>query len=73
MVIVFNAERFKKERIKHHISQRSLAYEAETSERYVRDLEKGYKTNPSAEKLFRISKALSVPMNDLMTVVEGEE
>ena len=73
MLVTLNSVRLKEEREKQNISQRTLACTAETSERYVRDLEKGNKTNPSAEMLFRISIALNVPMNDLMTIVQGED
>ena len=68
----FNSGRFKSERKRKNLSQRTLADLANTSERYLRDLEKGNKTNPSAELVFRFSKALKVPMEDLMTEMEGE-
>ena len=68
----FSGAQFKNERKRKNISQRSLAVMADTSERYVRDLEKGNKTNPSAKLLFRFSKAMEVPMEDLMTEMEGE-
>ena len=73
MLVTLNSVRLKEEREKQKISHRTLTCTAETSERYVRDLEKGNKTNPSAEMLFRISIALNVPMNDLMTIVQGED
>ena len=72
MNLKFNSGRFKSERKRKSISQCTLAVMADTSERYVRDLEKGNKTNPSAELVFRFSKALEVPMEDLMTELEGE-
>ena len=68
----FNSMRFKGERKRKNISQSALAVLANTSERYIRDLEKGNKTNPSADLLFRISKALGMPREDLMTNMEGK-
>ena len=41
--------------------------------RYVRDMEKGKKNNPSAAMVYGLSTALEVPMETLMTVQqEGE-
>ena len=68
----FNASYFKSERKRKNISQSSLADMADTSERYIRDLEKGKKTNPSANLLYRLSKAMGTPMENLMTGTEGE-
>ena len=68
----FNASYFKSQRKRKNISQSSLADMADTSERYIRDLEKGKKTNPSASLLFRLSMAMEIPMENLMTRIEGE-
>lgn len=68
----FNGERFKSERERKNISQRFLAEMADTSERYIRDLEKGHKTNLSAELLSRFSAILNISMEDLMSKTEGE-
>lgn len=71
-MIRFNAIRLKTERTKQKISQRTLAEKAETSERYIRDLEKGNKSNPSSILLCRICQSLKVSMDDLMSVTEEE-
>ena len=73
MQVSFNGEKFKAERKLCQLSQISLAEQAETTERYLRDLEHGRKDNPSAAMVYRLSYALKIQMEDLMLVREDEE
>ena len=73
MQVYFNGKRFKAERKQCKISQIRLAEQAETTERYLRDLEHGRKDNPSAAMVYRLSTALKIRMEDLMLVWEDEE
>lgn len=73
MLVKFSGRRLREERRGQKRSQDWLAEQADTSIRYIRDLEKGVKSNPSAELLYRLSNALDLEMEDLMTVRKGEE
>lgn len=73
MPVKFSGERLKAERTGQKRTQSWLAERADTSIRYLRDLEKGKKSNPSAELLCRISSALEVGMEDLLVVRKEEE
>lgn len=72
MLARFDGKKFKKIRKQKRRSQAWLAERADTSIRYIRDLEKGIKSNPSAAMVYSFSSALEVPMEMLMTVVEDE-
>ena len=48
------------------ITQAELAEKGGVSERYIRALEAGTKSNPSANLVYRLSKALEIYMEDLM-------
>lgn len=62
----FNAEKFRDMRKKKNLTQERLAEQANSTDRYIRDLESGRKNNPSASLLHQMSKALEVSMDDLM-------
>lgn len=55
-------------RISKKITQEDLAEQAEATDRYIRDLESGRKSNPSAALLFRMSKILGVSMEELIEI-----
>ena len=72
MPIKFSVERLHEERMAQDRTQIWLSDRAGLSIRYLRDLEKGKKKNPSAELLCRISSALEIEMEDLLVVCKGE-
>lgn len=73
MLVIFDGGKFLATRKAKNLSQAKVAATADTTVRYVRDMEKGRKTNPSAAMVYRLSAALEVPMEALMTVQqEGE-
>ena len=55
-------------RISKKITQEDLAEQAEATDRYIRDLESGRKSNPSDALLFRMSKILGVSMEELIEI-----
>lgn len=73
MQVYFNGQKFKAVRKDRNLSQIRLAEQADTTERYLRDLEHGIKDNPSAAVVYRLSSALQVQMEELMVVREDEE
>lgn len=73
MPVKFSGRRLKAERRGQRRSQGWLAEQADTSVRYIRDLENEVKSNPSAELLCRISIALGVQMEELMVMRKGKE
>ena len=68
----FDSAKLRKARLERGISQSVLAENADTTIRYIRDLESGAKDNPSAVLLYQMSAALGVPMEEFMAVVEEE-
>lgn len=73
MLVIFDGGKFLAARKAKNLSQARIAATADTTVRYVRDMEKGRKTNPSAAMVYRLSAALEVPMEALMTEQqEGE-
>lgn len=73
MLAKFNGKKLKAIREARHITQETLAAQADLSDRYIRDLESGRRRNPSAALLFRLSKALDVLMEALMTGTMEDE
>lgn len=69
MLAKFDCEKFRRER-KKRITQIKLAEQANTSVRYVRDLEHGIKKNPSAALLYQMAAAMGVPMDSFITEYE---
>lgn len=50
-----------------------LAEQGDTSERYIRDLERGQKRNPSASVVCSLSRALGLAaMDELMEITEED-
>lgn len=52
--------------------QAELDVAADTTERYIRDLEAGRKYDPSARIVYRCAVFLGVAMEELMIVIEEE-
>lgn len=73
MPVKFSGERLHDERKAKDRTQIWLSDNAGLSIRYLRDLEKGKKKNPSAQLLCRISSALEIEMEELLVVYKGEE
>ena len=73
MQVLFDGKKFKAARKQRNLSQTRLAEEAETTERYLRELENGRTDNPSAAMVYRLSVALDLPMEELMTEAEEAE
>ena len=73
MQVYFDGKKFKEERKRRKLSQIRLAEEAETTERYLRELENGRMDNPSAAVVYRLSIALDLPMEELMAEAEEAE
>lgn len=53
-------------------TQAELDVAADTTERYIRDLEVGRKYDPSARIVYRCAVFLGVAMEELMIVIEEE-
>ena len=66
MLVEFDAQNLRFWRKKKKLSQPELAEKGGVSERYIRALEAGTKSNPSANLVYRLSKALEIYMEDLM-------
>lgn len=64
----FDAQKLRKIRKEQKMTQSSLAEKANSTDRYIRDLESGRKNNPSAILLCQMSGALGVQMDDLMDI-----
>ena len=71
-MIRLNGFRLQQVRISRQMTQAQLAEHGDTSERYIRKLESGGKCNPSAVILYRIARALEIPMEELMESREEE-
>lgn len=74
MEVRFNHEKFRRIRKEKHITQTRLAELSGTTDRYIRFMENGRKTNPSAILLYRASLVLEQPVEAFMifAVEEGE-
>lgn len=73
MQIRFSGRKVRKLRKARNLSQEELAEMSNTSERYIRDLERGEKVNPSVTVACSISRALELAsMEELMDVVDDE-
>ena len=66
MLVEFDAQNLRFWRKKKKLSQAELAEKGGVSERYIRALEAGTKSNPSANLVYHLSKALEIYMEDLM-------
>ena len=68
MKVELNRKKLREIREENHLTQEQLAELSNISDRHIRNLE-SVCTNPSSTVLCRISYALDVPMDELMTVV----
>jgi len=73
MLVLFDSKKFRAVRKAKKYTQAKLAIEADTTIRYIRDIEKGKKTNPSAAMVYKLCAALDVPMEMLMREEEEIE
>ena len=67
-----NGSKLKALRESKNKTQAELAEAADTSERYIRDLESGRKSDPSAGIVYGFAHCLGVSMEELMTVSKEE-
>lgn len=69
----FNGQKVRTLRKMKKLSQAMLAEQGDTSERYIRDLERGQKRNPSASVVCSLSLALGLAaMDELMEITEED-
>ena len=73
MQAVFCSHRLKQARLQKNITQEQLAEACQTSDRYIRDLECGRKSHPSAEVVCLLASTLDIPMTELMAVRPEED
>ena len=75
MLAKFDSEKLRAARKQKKLSQMHLAELCDSSDRYIRDLERGAKENPSATLVCLMSRALEVSMEDLVKIEkeEGQE
>ena len=66
MIVTLNQKKLRDRRREKAMTQEKLAEQSGLSDRYIRSLE-NEAAQPSASVLYRISQALEVPMDDLMT------
>ena len=71
MRVELNRKKLKEVREENNLTQEQLAELSDISDRHLRNLET-VNTNPSVTVLCRISRALDVPMDSLMTVHSEE-
>jgi transcriptional regulator with XRE-family HTH domain len=60
-------------RRKHHLPQTELAARAATDQRYISELETGFKTGPTEQMIFRLAIALKANLReaDLLRIARG--
>ena len=71
MTVTLNREKLRATRKEKELTQEELAEHSAISDRYVRSLETGA-AEPSASVLYRISRTLEVPMDELITMTAEE-
>ena len=74
MIVTLNRNKLRARRREKRLTQEELAEESGLSDRYIRSLE-SETAQPSASALYRLSIALEVPMDELITAIldEGDE
>ena len=70
-MVKLDSNKLRQARIARNLSLEFVAEKGNTIERYLRELESGRKSNPSAAILFGIAQSLAVSMEELI-VREGE-
>ena len=68
--MVFRHKRLKEARLNKNMTQELLAERCNTSDRYIRDLERGRKSHPSAEMLCLLAATLEIAMDELIDTEE---
>ena len=71
MIVTLNRKKLRARRREKELTQEKLAEESGLSDRYIRSLE-SETAQPSAPALYRLSLALEVPMDELMTAAVDE-
>lgn len=72
MLVIFNGKRLREERRSRGIPQAALAISTDSTIRYIRALESGEKSNPSAVLVCKICDVLELPMETFMQVKHDE-
>ena len=72
MRVIFYSDRLKRARMNKNMTQEDLAARCNTSDRYIRDLERGRKTHPSAEMLCMLAASLDITMEELVDVTQED-
>ena len=73
MQVIFHSRRLKEARLLKKMTQETLAERCNTSDRYIRDLEQGRKTHPSAKMLCLLASSLDIPMEELVDITPEED
>lgn len=71
MIEMLNRNKLRARRKEKELTQEKLAEESGLSDRYIRSLE-SETAQPSASALYRLSRALEVPMDELITAILDE-
>lgn len=71
MIVTLNRKKLRDRRREKALTQERLAEESGLSDRYIRSLE-SEAAQPSASALYRLSLALEVPMDELITATVEE-
>lgn len=71
MIVTLNRKKLRARRREKQLPQEELAEESGLSDRYIRSLE-SETAQPSASALYRLSRALEVPMDELITAIPDE-
>ena len=71
MIVTLNRKKLRAKRREKELTQEKLAEESGLSDRYIRCLE-SESAQPSASALYRLSRALEVPMDELITAILEE-
>ena len=71
MIVTLNRTKLRARRRERELTQEELAEESGLSDRYIRSLE-SETAQPSASALYRLSRALEVPMDELITEIFDE-
>ena len=73
MQVRFRFQRLKEARLQKKLTQERLAERCNTSDRYIRDLEQGRKSHPSAEMLCLLASSLEIPMEELVHITPEDD
>ena len=71
MIVILNRKKLRARRKEKELTQEKLAEESGLSDRYIRSLEREA-AQPSAAVLYRLSRALEVPMDEFITATFDE-